>query len=154
MAVLNDIDRFELVGDVVDRVPSLKAWTGYGKQAMRDKLVEHRQYILEHREDMPEAHDKPGLLIPNKLRRPAIRGHDDGFRRAPGLEHDDAEGLIPARHADHVSAFEQLDEFGAVSIAEKPNRIEKPRLHCSALERRPHLAVADENELRIGAIVM
>jgi xylulose-5-phosphate/fructose-6-phosphate phosphoketolase len=54
MAVLNDIDRFDLVCDVIDRVAKLEAKAAYGKQAMRDKLIEHKQYIHEHGEDMPE----------------------------------------------------------------------------------------------------
>lgn len=54
MAVLNDIDRFDLVMDVIDRVPKLGSRAAYGKQAMRDKLIEHTQYIHEHGEDMPE----------------------------------------------------------------------------------------------------
>lgn len=57
MAVLNNIDRFSLVGDVIDRVPALQARAGYGKQAIRDKLIEHRQYIREHGEDMPELRE-------------------------------------------------------------------------------------------------
>jgi xylulose-5-phosphate/fructose-6-phosphate phosphoketolase len=55
MAVLNDIDRFHLVADVIDRVPQLGPVAAYGKQAMRDKLIEHKQYIYEHGEDMPEV---------------------------------------------------------------------------------------------------
>jgi len=55
MAVLNQIDRFHLVADVMDRVPALKSHAGYGKQAIRDKLIEHRQYIHEYGEDMPEV---------------------------------------------------------------------------------------------------
>jgi xylulose-5-phosphate/fructose-6-phosphate phosphoketolase len=54
MAVLNDLDRFHLVGDVVDRLPQLGDRAAYAKQAMRDKLIEHRQYITEYGEDMPE----------------------------------------------------------------------------------------------------
>src|SRR5690606_16217582 len=57
MAVLNDIDRFHLVGDVVDRVPKLAPYAGYTKQFVRDKLVEHKHYIYEHGEDMPEIRD-------------------------------------------------------------------------------------------------
>jgi xylulose-5-phosphate/fructose-6-phosphate phosphoketolase len=57
MAVLNDIDRFHLVADVLDRVPSLKARAAYGKQAIRDKLIEHEQYIHAHGEDMPEVRE-------------------------------------------------------------------------------------------------
>jgi xylulose-5-phosphate/fructose-6-phosphate phosphoketolase len=54
MAVLNDIDRFHLVGDVIDRVPKLGPMAAYVKQAIRDKLIEHEEYIHAHGEDMPE----------------------------------------------------------------------------------------------------
>jgi len=55
MVVLNDLDRFHLVGDVVDRVPQLGPSGAYIKQAMRDKLIEHKQYIRKYGEDMPEV---------------------------------------------------------------------------------------------------
>jgi xylulose-5-phosphate/fructose-6-phosphate phosphoketolase len=54
MVVLNDLDRFHLVGDVIDRVPSLGARAAYAKQAIRDKLIEHKLYIERYGEDMPE----------------------------------------------------------------------------------------------------
>jgi xylulose-5-phosphate/fructose-6-phosphate phosphoketolase len=57
MAVMNDLDRFHLVGDVADRVPVLFKTAAYVKQAMRDKLIEHRQYITTFGEDMPEIRD-------------------------------------------------------------------------------------------------
>jgi xylulose-5-phosphate/fructose-6-phosphate phosphoketolase len=57
MAVMNDLDRFHLVSDVVDRVPQLGSMAAYAKQAVRDKLIEHRQYINKYGEDMPEIRD-------------------------------------------------------------------------------------------------
>jgi xylulose-5-phosphate/fructose-6-phosphate phosphoketolase len=57
MTVLNDLDRFHLVSDVVERVPECAAHAAYLKQAMRDRLVEHHEYIREHGEDMPEIRD-------------------------------------------------------------------------------------------------
>jgi xylulose-5-phosphate/fructose-6-phosphate phosphoketolase len=53
MVVLNDLDRFHLVEDVIDRVPKLGARAAYFKQAIRDRLIEHKQYIREHGEDLP-----------------------------------------------------------------------------------------------------
>ncbi len=54
MTVLNDLDRFHLAGDVVDRVLHLRDTTGHFKQFLRDKLIEHRHYVNQHGEDMPE----------------------------------------------------------------------------------------------------
>ena len=54
MVVLNDLDRFHLVADVVDRVPKLENLAAYARQAIRDKLLEHKQCIVEHGEDLPE----------------------------------------------------------------------------------------------------
>jgi xylulose-5-phosphate/fructose-6-phosphate phosphoketolase len=55
MVVLNDLDRFHLVGDVVDRVPSLGARAAYAKQFIRDKLIDHKDYVQTRGEDMPEV---------------------------------------------------------------------------------------------------
>jgi len=54
MVVMNDLDRFHLVMDVIDRVPQLGPRAAYAKQALRDKLIEHKHYIAEYGEDMPE----------------------------------------------------------------------------------------------------
>jgi len=54
MVVMNDLDRFHLVGDVIDRVPLHGSRADYVRQAMRDKLIEHKLYITEHGEDLPE----------------------------------------------------------------------------------------------------
>ena len=53
MCVLNDLDRFHLVQDVIDRLPQLGARAAYAKQAIRNALIDHRQYIAEHGEDHP-----------------------------------------------------------------------------------------------------
>jgi len=54
MTVLNDLDRFHLVMDVIDRVPQTGPKGVYLKQQLKDKLIEHRHYINRHGEDMPE----------------------------------------------------------------------------------------------------
>ena len=54
MCVLNDLDRFHLVDDVIDRVPGLAAHAAYAKQAIRDKLLDHRAYIRRYGDDMAE----------------------------------------------------------------------------------------------------
>jgi xylulose-5-phosphate/fructose-6-phosphate phosphoketolase len=55
MVVRNNLDRFHLASDVIDRVPKLGYMAAYAKQAMRDKLIEHKQYITRHGDDMPEV---------------------------------------------------------------------------------------------------
>ncbi len=57
MAVLNDLDRFHLVMDVADRVPALGGQAIYLKQLMRDKRVEHKQYITRFGQDLPEIRE-------------------------------------------------------------------------------------------------
>jgi xylulose-5-phosphate/fructose-6-phosphate phosphoketolase len=53
MVVLNEMDRFHLVQDVIDRLPQLGASAAYAKQAIRNALIEHRHYINERGEDHP-----------------------------------------------------------------------------------------------------
>ena len=57
MVVLNDLDRFHLVMDVIDRVPKLETVGAHLLQEMRDKRFEHKRYIAEYGEDMPEIRD-------------------------------------------------------------------------------------------------
>jgi xylulose-5-phosphate/fructose-6-phosphate phosphoketolase len=54
MVVMNNLDRFHLAGDVIDRLPQLGARAAYFKQALNDKRMQHREYISEHGDDMPE----------------------------------------------------------------------------------------------------
>jgi xylulose-5-phosphate/fructose-6-phosphate phosphoketolase len=54
MTVLNEMDRFNLVMDTIDRLPQIGAKAAYLKQACRDKLIEHKHYIRKFGEDMPE----------------------------------------------------------------------------------------------------
>ncbi|MEK0191343.1 phosphoketolase family protein [Microcoleus anatoxicus] len=91
MVVMNDLDRFHLVGDVIDRVPKLSYAAAYGKQALRDKLIEHRLYITKHGDDMPEIRDwkwpDGGAVMsdaPKETKDPTVTG-DQGVRSgAPG----------------------------------------------------------------------
>jgi xylulose-5-phosphate/fructose-6-phosphate phosphoketolase len=54
MLVRNELDRYHLVRDVVDRVPKLGYMAAHVRQAVRDKLIDHKHYVTEHGEDMPE----------------------------------------------------------------------------------------------------
>ena len=57
MTVLNQLDRFHLAGDAVDRVARLQPVNAHFKQHIRNKLVEHRLYVREHGDDVPEVRD-------------------------------------------------------------------------------------------------
>lgn len=54
MVVLNDLDRYHLAGDAIDRLPQLASKAAYIKQYLQEKLVAHKQYIKKYGEDMPE----------------------------------------------------------------------------------------------------
>jgi xylulose-5-phosphate/fructose-6-phosphate phosphoketolase len=57
MVVRNDLDRFHLAMDVIDRVPNLAASAAHAKQTFRDRLTDHRAYIQEFGDDPPEIRD-------------------------------------------------------------------------------------------------
>jgi xylulose-5-phosphate/fructose-6-phosphate phosphoketolase len=57
MVALNDLDRFHLAEDVIDRVPQLGATAAYAKQELQNKLIDHREYIRKHGDDSPEIRD-------------------------------------------------------------------------------------------------
>jgi len=54
MVVRNDLDRFHLAEDVIDRVPKLGSRAAYARQFIRDKLLDHKNYIHRYGQDMPE----------------------------------------------------------------------------------------------------
>ncbi|MBK9983652.1 MAG: phosphoketolase family protein [Saprospiraceae bacterium] len=54
MVVMNDMDRYHLVMDVIDRLPQLASKGAYTKQYLKNKLLDHKAYIEKHGEDMPE----------------------------------------------------------------------------------------------------
>ncbi len=51
------MDRFHLAADVIDRVPKLGYHAAHVKQAIRDRLIEHKEYITTHGDDLPEVRD-------------------------------------------------------------------------------------------------
>jgi xylulose-5-phosphate/fructose-6-phosphate phosphoketolase len=57
MVMLNDLDRFHIVTDVIDRVPTLGSGAAHLRQRMVDERLRARQYTREHGEDAPEIRD-------------------------------------------------------------------------------------------------
>jgi xylulose-5-phosphate/fructose-6-phosphate phosphoketolase len=57
MCVLNNLDRYDLVCDVIERVPKLASRAAYAEQTLRKKLIDHKQYVTTYGDDMPEIRD-------------------------------------------------------------------------------------------------
>jgi xylulose-5-phosphate/fructose-6-phosphate phosphoketolase len=57
MTVLNQVDRFDLAMDVIDRVQRFQGTSGWARETLKNKLIEHRIYVRTHGEDMPEVRD-------------------------------------------------------------------------------------------------
>ena len=53
----DDLDRYHLAMDVIDRLPKLGANAAYVKQELRNKLIEHNEYICKYGDDIPEVRD-------------------------------------------------------------------------------------------------
>jgi xylulose-5-phosphate/fructose-6-phosphate phosphoketolase len=79
MCVRNELDRFHLVAAVLDLLPELGSRTAYIRQALRDKLSEHHDYIREHGDDMPEVRDWswPGAKVATRPRGREDTGSDN-----------------------------------------------------------------------------
>jgi len=73
MVVMNDLDRFHLAGDVIDRVPHLGSRAAYAKQFIRDRLLDHKNYIRKHGEDMPEIRNWKWSLGETQKRKPLAK---------------------------------------------------------------------------------
>jgi len=61
MTVLNEMDRFHLVMDTIDRLPQTGEKGIYLKQQLKDKLIEHKHYIDEHGEDCRKSEIGSGV---------------------------------------------------------------------------------------------
>jgi xylulose-5-phosphate/fructose-6-phosphate phosphoketolase len=70
MTVLNDMDRFHLVMDVIDRVPQTGDRAIALKQQLKDKRIEHKRYIDQYGQDMPEIRDWHWDRVASKRGRP------------------------------------------------------------------------------------
>jgi xylulose-5-phosphate/fructose-6-phosphate phosphoketolase len=57
MVVLNQLDRFHLAVEAIERIPGLDISASHVKQKFRDALIEHSRYVREHGEDMPHIRD-------------------------------------------------------------------------------------------------
>ena len=57
MAVVNQVDRFNLAMDVIDRVPRLQATSAHAREQLKNRLIEHKMYVRTHGEDLPEVRD-------------------------------------------------------------------------------------------------
>ena len=80
MTVLNDMDRFHLVMDAIDRLPQTGDRGVYLKQQLEDKLVEHRQYICKNGQDMPEIRDWKWDQVTSPYQHPDAAGVLPGVR--------------------------------------------------------------------------
>jgi len=108
MRVQNDIDRFHLVQDVLDRVPNLGSKGSYLKQQMKDKLIEHKHYVDKHGQDLPEIRNwKWGATTASQ---PPIKKSQDGKMLVPDLARitDSKISKMPVKHREDHDVVTEL----------------------------------------------
>jgi xylulose-5-phosphate/fructose-6-phosphate phosphoketolase len=86
MVVINDLDRFHLAQDAIDRVPKLRKIGAYAKQEIRNKLIEHHHYITTYGKDMPEVDDWQWQYYSQGLQQGATATHVEDTPAQQGAE--------------------------------------------------------------------
>ena len=152
MVVMNDLDRFHLFGDVVDRLPQLGSRAAYAKQAINEKLLEHKQYIAKHGDDMPEitgwrwgqtSGDGPGGPPPKATtcEAPTMRPQSECLARAVWMRADSFSGTHDALFERHLLFDRVIDPAtGRAARSLGGGRARAARFHLAALAQdRPDL---------------
>jgi xylulose-5-phosphate/fructose-6-phosphate phosphoketolase len=78
MCVLNQIDRFDLAIDAIDRVPQLQDIGSHAREEFKNSIIRHHQYIRTHGEDMPEITEWTWTAVPSPAERPAENSRNRG----------------------------------------------------------------------------
>ena len=139
MVMLNDLDRFHLVIDVIDRVPEIAGPAAHVRQEMQDSRLRARAYGREHGEDAPETADRPGgsnaRRRPQRTRRPPARLGPRGGSPACSWGHGERRqherlgrpDVVEALRGDALRARRRQPVAGAARLNEQPLAARLPR---------------------------